>query len=103
MGSEKKRAVESFLEQVIRHLLFLQYWTEEYDSNANYWHAEIYGFRTQIRRRLATNLLRHLENGYLGLYVDALGYVQRKTEFKLDLPKQCPYTLEQLLDVDWLP
>jgi hypothetical protein len=29
LGKEKKNAVASFLEQVIRHLLLLQYWTKE--------------------------------------------------------------------------
>ena len=103
LGSEKRHAVESLLEQVMRHLLFLQYWTEEYEQNANHWQAELYSFRTQLNRKLTTNLRLHLDNEYCNLYTDAAGYVQRKAGFKLELPALCPYALEQLLDVEWLP
>jgi hypothetical protein len=33
LGKEKKNAVASLLEQVIRHLLLLQYWTKETEYN----------------------------------------------------------------------
>lgn len=33
LGSEKKNAAVSLLEQVIRHLLLLEYWTIERDNN----------------------------------------------------------------------
>lgn len=53
--------VESFLEQIIRHLLLLQYWPAEYEYNANHWQAEIISFRTQINEYLTQNLRNHLE------------------------------------------
>ncbi|HEY9598031.1 MAG TPA: DUF29 family protein, partial [Cyanophyceae cyanobacterium] len=34
LGKEKKNAVASLLEQIIRHLLLLQYWTSELEYNA---------------------------------------------------------------------
>ena len=38
------------------------------------------------------------------IYDDALGYVIDKTEGKLDnLPQSCIYTLEQLLNINYLP
>jgi hypothetical protein len=48
LGSEKKNAVKSLLEQVIRHLLLLQFWTEESEINYYHWQSEILGFRYQI-------------------------------------------------------
>ncbi|GBF79062.1 hypothetical protein AsFPU1_0454 [Aphanothece sacrum FPU1] len=37
------------------------------------------------------------------IYSDSLGFVQIKTD-KMDcFPLECPYTLEQLLDINWLP
>ena len=36
LGKEKKNAVASLLEQVIRHLLLLQYWTKEAEYNTIY-------------------------------------------------------------------
>jgi hypothetical protein len=35
LGSEKRNAVESLLEQIIRHLLLLQYWHEEFERNSS--------------------------------------------------------------------
>jgi predicted transposase YdaD len=37
LGKEKKNAVASLLEQVIRHLLFLQYWSKEAEYKTTYW------------------------------------------------------------------
>lgn len=102
LGNEQKRAVENFLEQVIRHLLLYQYWTEEFERNANHWEAEIIGFRTQLRRRLTTNLRNHLANEFTSIYQDALKFVKAKTKLT-SLPSQYVYTLEQVLDENWLP
>ncbi len=37
LGKEKTNAVASLLEQVIRHLLFLQYWSKEAEYKTIYW------------------------------------------------------------------
>jgi hypothetical protein len=93
-----KNAVESLLEQVIRHLLLLQYWTEEYERNSGHWEAEIFSFRKQLNRKLTTNLRNHLINKMGLIYQDALEFVRIKTKFKVNFPNSSPYTLEQLLD-----
>ncbi|MDM3850332.1 MAG: DUF29 domain-containing protein [Aphanizomenon gracile PMC627.10] len=102
LGSEKKNAVKSLLEQVIRHLLLLQFWTEESERNYYHWQSEILGFRYQLEDRLTTNLRNYLANEMDNIYNRALKYVQIKTKFKVDFPAECPYTLEQLLDIDYL-
>jgi hypothetical protein len=102
LGTEKKNAVVSLLEQVIRHLLLLKYWTIERDNNQAYWESEIVSFRTQLRRRLTTNLRNHLAKELPSIYRDALIYVRTKTSFKVDFPENCPYSLEQLLDINYL-
>jgi len=61
LGKEKKNAVASLLEQVIRHLLLLQYWTKETEYNTINWQEEIYNFRTQLRRKMTANLRNYLE------------------------------------------
>jgi hypothetical protein len=99
----EKNAIESLLEQVIRHLLLLQYWTEESEYNEFHWKAEITGFRTQLKRKLTTNLRNHLVKELSSLYQDGLAYVRQKTGLKVNFPSACPYTLEQLLDINWLP
>ncbi len=39
LSRREKKTVERFLEQIIRHLLILQYWTVEYEYNVNHWLA----------------------------------------------------------------
>ncbi len=102
LGRRDKNKAESLLEQVMRYLLLLQFWGEEYENNAAHWEAEIDSFRTQLRRHLTTNLYQHLEEEFDTVYQDALRYVSKKSRLK-SLPITCPYTLEQLLDVNWLP
>jgi predicted nucleotide-binding protein (sugar kinase/HSP70/actin superfamily) len=90
-------------EQVIRHLLLLQDWTKETEYNTINWQEEIYNFRTQLRRKITANLRNYLEEELNYIYEDALGFVKIKTANTVIFPSQCPYSLEQLLDRDWLP
>ncbi|MEH1863056.1 MAG: DUF29 domain-containing protein [Nostoc sp.] len=104
LGRRDKAKVASLLEQIIRHFLLLQYWTEEFQYNYGHRKAEIRSFRNQLKRNLTTNLYQYLEKELASIYDDALGYVIEKTEGKLDnLPQYCTYTLEQLLDINYLP
>jgi hypothetical protein len=103
MGNEKKRGVESLLEQVIRHLLLLQYWTTQKEMNGTHWRGEVYTFRVQLKRKLTTNLRNHLASELDNLYQDGLGFVRIKTDYQIEFPSQCPYSLDQLLDVNWWP
>ncbi|WP_375502243.1 DUF29 domain-containing protein [uncultured Nostoc sp.] len=104
LGRRDKAKVASLLEQIIRHILLLQYWKEEFQYNSGHWKAEIRSFRNQLKRNLTTNLYQYLENELASIYDDALGYVIDKTEGKLDnLSQYCTYTLEQLLDINYLP
>ncbi|TAF10646.1 MAG: DUF29 domain-containing protein [Nostocales cyanobacterium] len=98
-----KLTVESFLEQIIRHLLLLQYWQKQYDYNANHWQAEIMSFRSQLNDYLSQNLRNHLQENQAKIYEKALRYVRKKTGMNVDFPEECPYTIEQLLAQDWLP
>lgn len=102
-GKEKKNAVASLLEQVIRHLLLLQYWSSQSEYNAIHWQGEIYTFRVQLRRKLTANLRSYLSEELNYIYQDALGFVKIKTQNTVSFPPQCPYSLEQLLNTEWLP
>jgi hypothetical protein len=103
LGSEKRHQVESLLEQVIRHLLLLQYWTAERNYNEGHWRGEIAVFRNQLKRKLTTNLRNHPISQLDELYQNALESVQEKTLGSVSFPSQCPYTLEQILTSKWLP
>lgn len=103
LGKEKKNAVASLLEQVIRHLLLLQYWSSETEYNQVHWQGEIYSFRIQLRRKLTTNLRNYLAEELNIIYQDALGFVKIKTQNTVKFPSECPYALDQLLDIEWWP
>lgn len=103
LSRREKKTVERFLEQIIRHLLLWQYWTAEHDYNANHWQAEIMSFRTQINEDLTQNLRNHLQDNQVKIYEKALNYVKQKTGYEVDFPEKCPYTLDQLLEMNWLP
>ena len=103
LGKERRNRVASLLEQIIRHLLLLEYWTTEYEFNSNHWEVEIINFRNQINWGLTTNLKIYLEKNKEKIYQNALRYVRKKTQGKItNLPDNCPYSLEQLLDDNWL-
>jgi hypothetical protein len=105
MGNEKKHQAASFLEQIIRHLLLVEYWESEYEYNGNHWKTEILNFRGQLNERLTTNLSNYLRENLDRLYQKSLKYVKQKTNDSVNFPAnaKCPYSLDQLLDEDWLP
>ena len=88
------------MEQIICHLLLLQHWSQ---YNQSHWKAEITGFRTQLKRKLTTNLQKYLLKELPFLYQDALVYVKQKTSFEVEFSVICPYSLEELLNVNWFP
>ncbi|MEH2203889.1 MAG: DUF29 domain-containing protein [Nostoc sp.] len=102
LAKNEKRRVKSLLEQIIRHLLLYQYWDLEKPKNANHWAAEIISFRNQLNEDLSVNLRNHLEENLSIIYSNALDYVKAKTNLT-NSPKLCAYTLEKILDKNWLP
>jgi hypothetical protein len=103
LSRNDKNRVKSFLELIIIHVLLLDYWEKEYEYNANHWRDEVYNFRHQLNNLLTTNLYHHLEENFSKIYQLSLKRVQNKTNFSLNLPQKCPYSLEQLLEEDWFP
>jgi len=103
LGNEKKFRVASFLQQIIRHCLLLQFWTSERKYNQAHWQAEIVSFQYQLKRYLTTNLRKYLEQEFEQIYFESVRYVRQKTDNKVNFPDICPYSLEELLDPNWLP
>ena len=101
---DTKRSGASFLEQIIRHLLMIEYWETERDYNYRHWAGEIVNFRNQLEIDMTANLRKHLQSNLEKIYQRAIKYTVVKTGFKKAIfPEQCPYTLEQLTNSDWLP
>ncbi|MCA2711028.1 MAG: DUF29 domain-containing protein [Microcystis sp. M015S2] len=103
LSNEKKFRVASFLQQIIRHCLLLQFWTREKEYNQAHWQAEIVSFKDQLKRYLTTNLRKYLEQEFEQIYFESVRYVRQKTDNKVNFPDICPYSLEELLDPNWLP
>ncbi|MFM6510660.1 MAG: DUF29 domain-containing protein [Microcystis panniformis] len=103
LGNEKKFRVASFLQQIIRHALLLQFWTREREYNQAHWQAEIISFQYHLKRYLTTNLRKYLEQEFEQIYFESRQYVRKKTDNQVNFPDTCPYSLEELLDPNWLP
>jgi hypothetical protein len=103
LGSEKKHRVASFVKQIIIHLLLLQFWKSEKVYNRNHWKSEIVNFRSELENYLTANLQKHLEQEFDKIYTNAVRYARAKTDDEVKFPETCPYTLENLLDLDWYP
>jgi len=100
---DTKRSGESYLRQVMIHLLLIKYWQSE-SINHRHWAAEIVNFRGELETDMTTNLRKYLDLVKENVYQKALRYVITKTGLsKAIFPAQCPYTLEQLLDNNWFP
>lgn len=99
-----KRSGASLLEQIIRHLLLLEYWETERNYNYRHWASEIVNFRNQLEIDMTTNLYQYLEANLDTIYRRAVKYVMVKTGLKQEkFPDKCPYNLDQLVNSDWLP
>jgi hypothetical protein len=102
LARRDKLAMASFLEQVIRHLLLIEYWHDERERSYRHWRSEITSFRGQMNRRMTTNLYNYLDENLISIYRYARKYVTDKSGLN-SFPSECRYTLEQLLDEDWFP
>jgi hypothetical protein len=91
LGNEKLRAVNSLLKKLIEHRLKLDYSQEIYPRN--HWLKEIDNFQDEIEDRLTSVLANKLD--VTQQYERARRVVLR--EYKLNIPKQCPYTFEELM------
>ncbi|MGH2414477.1 MAG: DUF29 domain-containing protein [Microcystaceae cyanobacterium] len=95
LGKEQLHAVESYLKQLIAHQFKLQYVDDEYCRLG--WQKEINTFKDGIEDRL-TNSLKNkidLEKVYRRAKRDVL---TDYPELKGELPENCPYSLDDLLN-----
>ncbi len=103
MGKSDRRALRSYLEGIIEHLLKLAYWDSERERNRNHWINEIITFRRNLEMILddSPSLVPYLEEIFASSYAATVKQVRKS--FKLDVPSQCPFTLSQIIDIDWFP
>jgi Domain of unknown function DUF29 len=105
LGKSDLHAVESFIENVIEHLLKLDYsgWVEA----RNHWRAEIDAFRASIERKITPRIRQQVEIELDTLFerarrAAARSLHQREPDFVRRLPKRCPYDWEAIWHRDVL-
>jgi hypothetical protein len=105
LGSGERLAVESLARLIMQHLLLTEH-SPAIDQR-DHWQDEIDEFRTQLGERLSKSLGNHLEGELDAVYGRARRLVARKMrayrETADTLPRERPYSLDQVVGDDWLP
>jgi hypothetical protein len=99
LGDSQLQAVESFVEQIIAHLLKLDY-SGQSDPRAH-WRAEVLNFRRSADRKISPSIRRKLEADLEGRYergreVAALGAIVHEPDLIRRLPRTCPYRWDDI-------
>lgn len=105
LGREQRHKVESYLLRLLIHLLLYQYWSSERDWSGNGWEKEIDNFRLELDLLLESKVLfNHLETILEKDYQKARKSAIRKSKLSpATFPLTCPYSIQQILNPDWLP
>jgi hypothetical protein len=105
LSRRERDTVESHLETVPEHLLKLE--LSSAGRPRRDWPVRVDKQRAKLARKLTTTLRNHLEAELPTLYAGLRRPVVRQSEKhgirSKSLPSACPYTLEQILDPEWLP
>jgi hypothetical protein len=103
LGKSELHAVESYIENVIEHLLKLDYsgWVEA----RHHWRAEVDAFRASIERKITPRIRQQVETELDTLYdrarrAAARSLHQREPDFVRRLPKRCPYNWDAIWQRD---
>ena len=103
MGSEQRHALTSSYRLLIAHLLK---WQFQKEKRSRSWDVTISRERDNIEEREADNqsLADDAKRIVEGVYRKAMREAMKETGLpKNAFPAECPYTLEQLRDPEWMP
>jgi hypothetical protein len=105
LGNEQRHKVDSYLLQLLIHLLLYQYWTGERERCAKGWQDEIGNFRVELELLLESKTLyNYFLTRIAVIYPKAVKRVRQKSALPVAIfAETCPYSPEQILDSDFLP
>ncbi len=105
LGNEQRHKVESYLRQLIKHLLLYQYWESERSYCAKGWLEEIDNFRSELDLLLESKVLYNHSIKILNkVYPKARIAAILKSQLSSQIfPETCPHSLVEILDPNWLP
>ncbi|MDJ0510330.1 MAG: DUF29 domain-containing protein [Crocosphaera sp.] len=93
LGRSDYNAVSSLLMRQIEHRLKIDYTPLE--ECYKKWQVEIQAFKIGIKRKISPSMKPKLKKDLEEIYQDAVSLVT--LEYGINLPDQCPYTLDELL------
>lgn len=103
MGRSEQKELESRLSLIIMHLLKMQYQPQRRGRS---WATTIAIQCIDLRRHLRKNpsLRAQLAEAIADIYPDAVQKAAIETRLPSSIfPIDCPWTVEEILDKDWLP
>ncbi|AFZ35120.1 protein of unknown function DUF29 [Stanieria cyanosphaera PCC 7437] len=103
LGNEQRRKTESYLRQLLKHLLLYAYWTSEKVYSGKGWEIEIINFRAELANLLESKTLyNHAYSRLDKVYQQARKQAALKSDLH-DLPIACPWSISDILDENFLP
>ncbi len=106
MGRSEKKELKSRLVVLIEHLLKLKYWQSEKQTNERGWRTTVVEQRIQIEFSLedSPSLRNLLDEFFVDCYDKARNSILKKYKLPSNLfPVEPCFTLEEILDSDYLP
>jgi hypothetical protein len=105
LGKSELHAIESFVVQIVAHLLKLDY--SGHAAPRPHWRAEILNFRQNVARKTTPSIRRAVERELEELYrsgrqVAAAGALVHEPDLIRRLPKRCPYDWDTIWHRDVL-
>lgn len=103
MNKSNERELESYLIVLITHLLKWEYQPEK---RCGSWDGSINNNRNRIAKLFnGQKLLKDRTDEFIpDAYIEAKEWATKETKLRIDLfPEICPYSVEHLLDKNWLP
>lgn len=99
MGASQKRALDSYTQRLIEHILKLNHWHSELEYCRNGWQKEVANFRISIKRILRKNpsLKNYLAEEYEKIFQDAV-YIM---SFDFKIPENNFVELDTILDENY--
>ena len=99
IGKSEKRALDSYMQRLIEHILKLKYWDVERERCRKGWMQEVTNFRNRINRILKKNpsLNSYLKAEYSDIYQDAIATMS----FDFDIPEDNFVEVEKIMGNDY--
>lgn len=105
LGIEQRRKVESYLKQLLIHLLLYRYWESEKENCQRGWQIEITNFRDELEFSFRSKTLYNYSLSCLGaVYIKARRQAVQKTGLSPEIfPQQCPFSPEDIFNSEYFP